>query len=242
MSFPQPLLAVAPATAALAGAMLTQSALNAIVGSAVADWERSGKLDQSQLDKLHKAHFQIEDLDGRLLGITAGTDISIDRDAARYGWFVDKTPARSEEFGEVVVATKVSPASGKMDLLSVVNHEIGHLLGLEDKPSGGTPDFMDETLAAGERVMPFQLDSGAPAADAHAPTMGGATTRDSAGTVRVFDERLGVFVTRAKPGASSDVDDDFVRITDYGRPSQREALYALESGKWRTDMHKGARA
>ncbi len=226
LSFPQPLLALAPTVSAPAGTMLTQSALDGIVGSAVAGWESSGKLDQGQLDKLHQARFQIESLDGRLLGLAAGTDISIDRDAAGYGWFIDKTPTRSEEFGAAAVATKASQASGKMDLLSVVNHEIGHLLGLEDKPSGDTPDFMDDTLAAGERVMPFELDTG---------------KSDSAGAVRVFDERLGVFVTRAKSSVSNDADDDFVRVTDYGRPSQREALYALEAGKWRTDAHKGAR-
>jgi hypothetical protein len=51
-----------------------------------------------------------------------------------------------------------------------------------------------------------------------------------------------VFVTRAKPSTSADADADFVRMTDYGRPGQREALYALEAGNWRTAMQKGSRA
>ena len=224
LSFPQPLSALAPSAAAPIGAMLTQSALDSMASSAIAAWERSGKLDQAQLDKLHQVRFHIDDLDGRVLGLAAGTDIAIDRDAAGYGWFVDKTPARSEEFGkalgkEAAVASMSSPASGKMDLLSVINHEVGHALGLADEPRGSTPEFMDESLAAGERISPFATDT--------------ATT----GSVRVFDEHTGSFKTRTSANAGVGEDDDFIRVTDL-HSGGRDGLYAMETGKWRSDVHQ----
>jgi hypothetical protein len=92
---------------------------------------------------------------------------------------------------------------------------------LEDQPRGGVPEFMDETIAAGERISPFQSDGA------------GAT-----GSVRVFDERSGTFTVRAKGDAGQAADDeDFIRVTDRSL-SPRASLYALESGKWRADMHK----
>ena len=45
-----------------------------------------------------------------------------------------------------------SPAAGKMDLLSVVEHELGHVLGLPDlDPVSNAGDVMAGTLATGVR-------------------------------------------------------------------------------------------
>ncbi len=211
LSFPQPLRALAPNAAMPTGTMLRQADLDATVASAIMQWERSGKLDQGQLDQLHQARFHVADLDGAILGLATGSDIAIDRDAAGYGWFVDKTPTRSEEFG------KAGAAMNKMDLLSVVNHEIGHALGLEDAQRGSTPEFMDETLAAGERISPFD---------------------DSA--VRVFDPDSGLFKQSARTRHTAG-NDEFVRISDE-QMSPRERLYAMETGEWRSDAQQHKRA
>lgn len=220
LSFPQPLLALKASAAAPAGVMLSQAALDTMAGNAIAAWERSGRLDQSQLAKLHQVRFHIEDLDDRLLGLSAGTDVAIDRDAAGYGWFIDKTPARSEEFGQLgkqsALAGKTSPAAGKIDLLSVIDHEIGHVLGLDDAPRASAPGFMSDTIAAGERISPF----GVP------------------GAARVFDEASGTFTTR-QPSAGEH-DEEFVRIT--APEMARESLYALHSaGKRQADSRMGSR-
>ena len=73
----------------------------------------------------------------------------IDLDAAGWGWFVDDTPFNDVEFGlslsEVEkMALETSPAFGRMDLLTVVTHEMGHVLGFEDlDPNAGALDERD---------------------------------------------------------------------------------------------------
>jgi hypothetical protein len=70
--------------------------------------------------------------------------------AAGYGWFVDATPGQDEEFGADGAALAGGPAAGRMDLLSVVLHELGHLAGRAD--DDGT-DLMAGTLALGTRRL-----------------------------------------------------------------------------------------
>ncbi len=78
----------------------------------------------------------ITDLPGNRLGEAVGNTIYLDRDAAGYGWFVDPTPALDEEFallGDGGQLRAVDPqAIDRIDLLTVVEHELGHLAGLAD--------------------------------------------------------------------------------------------------------------
>jgi hypothetical protein len=94
----------------------------------------------------------VADLDGQVLGfaeiIGFGPDgrpssarVTIDRDAAERGWFVDQTPLVGSEFGVsrgdlAVGSTADSPAYGRYDLYTFALHEIGHLLGLTAQFSG----------------------------------------------------------------------------------------------------------
>ncbi|HEX6265548.1 MAG TPA: hypothetical protein VFZ81_01495, partial [Burkholderiales bacterium] len=52
----------------------------------------------------------------------------------------------------VVAATPESAAYGRMDLLTVVSHELGHLMGFDHEDAGGLP-VMDNQLAAGTRYL-----------------------------------------------------------------------------------------
>jgi hypothetical protein len=79
--------------------------------------------------------------------------IMLDRTADGYGWFVDPTPGDDSEFGP---GTVKSPAHGHIDLLSVVAHELGHLLGYGESDGN---DVTGEYLAPGVRHVPAAIPS-----------------------------------------------------------------------------------
>jgi hypothetical protein len=81
--------------------------------------------------------------------------VRIDDDAAGYGWFVDSTPREDSEFAR----PGDRRVRGRMDLLSVVAHELGHLVGLDDDHNADhAADVMGESLMAGTRRMPTSVD------------------------------------------------------------------------------------
>ena len=96
---------------------------------------------------MSKAKFVVTDLPGAELGLAGDGTIYIDRDAAGYGWFVDSTPAKDEEFARGSSTTQLQAIDARvldrMDLLSVVEHELGHLAGLDDL------DGFDSSLMSG---------------------------------------------------------------------------------------------
>jgi hypothetical protein len=95
------------------------------------------------------------------LGAVEGRSIVIDTTAAGWGWFVDPTPDQDEEFeapsatGERI-AKADGPAAGKIDLLSVIMHELGHARGDGDlDPIVHAGKLMAATLPAGVRRGPM---------------------------------------------------------------------------------------
>src|SRR5204863_8404462 len=97
------------------------------------------------------------------LGLTGlgGMVVTLDATAAGHGWFVDPTPGDDSEFalagGVEGRAPAGSAAAGRMDLLTVVDHELGHVLGLDDL-SASSGDVMDVSLAEGVRRLPVAAD------------------------------------------------------------------------------------
>jgi hypothetical protein len=98
---------------------------------------------------------QITSLQSGILGVTYGNTIWIDAAAAGYGWYTDTGSAFA--------------ASGKMDLLTVLGHELGHVVGLASiDPSLRPHDLMTTTLEPGVRRLqepafgqsPLPLDLG----------------------------------------------------------------------------------
>ena len=136
--------------------MVTPELLEPVANEAVSRWADCG-IGSKRIRTLQDVEFQITDLPGSTLGLALGNRIWLDTDAAGYGWFVDETPWDDAEFtilGQegALLADNSSNASGRMDPLTVVMHELGHVLGFEDIDSAeGTADLMYETLSIGVR-------------------------------------------------------------------------------------------
>jgi hypothetical protein len=137
-----PLMAAGGPAADSTAAPLTDAELRPIVREAVRRWNLTG-LTAAERKLLRSVTVQIGDLDGATLGLAAGTAVTIDRDAAGCGWFADATARSDAEFRR----KGDQGEQHHMDLLTAVEHELGHVLGRDHAPVG----VMSETLAVGTR-------------------------------------------------------------------------------------------
>src|SRR5262249_11708161 len=95
-----PLLALTSSPLAEDGAAaqrLTQEMLQPIVVEALARWQAAGVAPEV-LAGLSRVTIQVGDLPGNYLGWSSTGVITIDANAAGYGWFIDTTPADDSEF------------------------------------------------------------------------------------------------------------------------------------------------
>jgi hypothetical protein len=121
--------------------VLTYGQVQPLVDEAVRRWRGEVGYDGG----LTCFDVRIADLPGRRLGLAAGNTIWIDSNAAGWGWFVDATPRDDSEF----LLRGNQGEQGRMDLLTVIAHEIGRLFGHDHAAEG----VMHETLDAGERHL-----------------------------------------------------------------------------------------
>ncbi len=99
---------------------------------------------------------QIVDLAGSQLASTVGNVIYLDHNAAGWGWFVDPTPQDAAEFridtssGTTrLIAAEGSEADGRIDLISVLLHELGHVAGLSHAEEG----LLQSEILPGQRFL-----------------------------------------------------------------------------------------
>src|SRR5262249_47362164 len=135
---------------------------------------------------LEQVPFVIAHLPRPMIGETVSNDIVIDPTAAGFGWFVDSTPFDSAEFSASAAhgqlqATPSSPAYGRMDLLTVIMHEFGHVLGYDDIASGPRAnDLMGTWLQPGVRRLPSQAQFMATVALPRTPKLFNPSQADAA--------------------------------------------------------------
>src|SRR5438552_18725986 len=97
--------------------------VQSLLCEALARWQATG-VDTSGLGNLQ---VHIADLGGTTLGLASGKTIWLDDNAAGWGWFVDSTPGDDSEF----TTAGNQGEQGRIDLLTVLEHELGHLLGFD---------------------------------------------------------------------------------------------------------------
>lgn len=142
--------------AALA-APLSAANVPATMAAAIDRWISLG-LDA---DAIWGTKVVITDLPGAYLGQVKDHVIYLDRDAAGHGWFLDPTPAGNEEFvrrGPDGQLQATDPqAMDQIDLVTVLEHELGHVAGLRDLDVS-LDDLMSGILPTGVRRPPSAAD------------------------------------------------------------------------------------
>ncbi len=138
---------------------LNQQQLDSIVATAIDRWTATG-LTQAQISTLRSLSFHVTDLDGVSLGEAGGGQIQIDRHAGGKGWFTGADLASDLLFSRSVSNTRrytdpMSAPAGHLDLLTAIEHEMGHKLGLGDSYAEKDRDsLMYGYLTVGERRLP----------------------------------------------------------------------------------------
>lgn len=112
--------------------ILPADTLEPVVAQAIAWWRNQG-IDETNLATLADTQVLIAPLPDNFLGVAANGVIGIDQDAAGFGWSLDPS------------------ALGGVDLLTVVTHELGHLLGFEHDDDHDS--VMAATLESGTRLI-----------------------------------------------------------------------------------------
>jgi hypothetical protein len=140
---------------------LDSAALAVMYQAAIDRWRAAGVSDSALSAGLADVRLLIADLPGVALGGTVDGKLIVDTDGAGRGWFIDVTPGDDLEFaqpanGSEWIALGGSPAFGHVDLLTVLEHEIGHLLGLKHSDTPG--NIMQDKLTLGTRRWAQAVD------------------------------------------------------------------------------------
>jgi hypothetical protein len=142
------MLASEPVLMTDSASTLTQAELDAAAGLAMSTWTEALGDGDARLAGFGSVQLRVADLGGRALGYTEGSSVWIDGNAAGYGW-----------------STGDAVQSGRMDLVTVVTHELGNLIGFRDNDP--LYAVMDEDLEPGLR---YDVTATAPAQPAEPAT------------------------------------------------------------------------
>ena len=140
----------APPTPAAAADLLTLAQLAPVVELAISQWQAAG-LDAPRLAALRQVHLAIVDLPGLQLGRATRDTITLDVNAAGYDW--------SHDWSVASASSGCDEVASRMDLLTAVLHELGHVAGLEDQYGElDSADVMSGWLLPGTHRSPTLAD------------------------------------------------------------------------------------
>lgn len=133
-----------------------QAMLNRLAGEGIRRWRESG-ISVERLQALESAEYEFAALGDGVLGEVGRPGVvSFDLDAAGWGWYIDVSPELDDEFTVFDPANgwlATSPrANGRIDLLTAMMHEQGHLLGLAHDAKSG--QLLSPGLQPGVRRLP----------------------------------------------------------------------------------------
>src|SRR5262249_32896448 len=114
--------------------ILTMNQVRPELAEATTRWKTAGY----DVSRLANVTIHIVGLAGGYLGMTQGSDIWVGVNAAGYGWFIDPTPSSDSEF----TTPGNQGEQGHMDLLTVLAHELGHVLGFTEQDEGVMGEYL----------------------------------------------------------------------------------------------------
>jgi hypothetical protein len=134
---------------------LVPETVRELQNAAIDRFEASG-LSEAELDVLRSIDIRVLDLPDGYLGLAVDGAIIIDIDASGFGWFIDETPHDDREFEtfEQMATGANAAARNRVDLLTVIAHELGHHAGWDHAETGR----MSDRLGVGERRTPVTAD------------------------------------------------------------------------------------
>ena len=246
------LAASAPPRSALVVPTLTAAELAPILAEAKVRWAALGVSP----DVLNAYSVEIADLpdgtDGQRPTLGYASDrMTLDVNAGGFGWFIDLTPGDDVEFAHRVASTELaagtgSPADGRIDLLTVMMHELGHVLGRADLASEvSAHDLMAEALAPGTRRLPASTSPSVSPPTVAVHELGGEMTALTTPTPEALASGMGTAVNTEPGNTTAPVGVDRRRnAMQVAQPPQRSevSLPSLFASVWPERGDCGVRA
>ena len=135
---------------------VTQSQVKALLPTAIDAWQAAG-LNPADVIKLENEPVTTANLGTSILGLENSSGIMLNQTAAGYNWWT---------------TASAIPLANEIDLLTVLEHELGHVIGLPDNAESS--DIMDISLGLGVRRSPAAADL-ATIAGSSMPTVGASS-------------------------------------------------------------------